>query len=83
MNHHEALGLFTDLKETFDGAHYRRQALLNNLARNADRAAQNRSVPFDFSEAKALLEGAEDCQREINELEPRVRAAAEGCGKRF
>lgn len=81
MNHHEALGRYIETKEAREAAQYRRQALLNNLARLADRVSHDRSASFDFAEAKALLQGAEQAQAEVDTLEGPLREAAEACGK--
>lgn len=83
MNHFEALGHYTELKEAVEASRYRRLAFLNNLGRMA---LQGRDFPeraFDFAEARALLEGAERCDAERAELENRLREAAEACGKRL
>ena len=82
MNHLEALGRFTELKEAVQAARYRRDALLNNLGVMASRAKEGLERPFDYAEARALLAGAEVADAERAALEPQLRAAAEGCGKR-
>lgn len=82
MNHFEALGRYTKLKEAVEAARYRRSAFLNNLGVLAQRGKEIPERPFDYAEARALLEGAERCDAERATLEAQLREAADGCGKR-
>ncbi|HWQ10150.1 MAG TPA: hypothetical protein VN436_13610 [Holophaga sp.] len=83
MNYHEALGLYTELKEAADAARYRRAAFLNNLGVMARQAQESPERSFDYAEARALLEGAERADAERAGLETRLQEAARVCGKRI
>ena len=76
MNHFEALGRYPETREAVEAARYRRTALLNDLGQMALRARDYPEQPFNFAEARALLEGAERCDTERVELEAKPREAA-------